>query len=44
MTAPLRAPILDEDPMDEIVTELNVLAEVKLPARRSKFLLLQVHK
>ena len=36
ITAASRAPILDEDPMDEIVTESNVLAEVKLPARRSE--------
>ncbi len=45
MAAPPRAPILDEDPMDELVTESNVSAEVKLPARRStSFFLLQVHK
>jgi hypothetical protein len=37
ITAPSWAPILDEDPINEIITELNVLAEVKLPARRSKF-------
>ncbi len=35
MAAPPRAPILDEDPMDELVTESNVSAKVKFPARRS---------
>ena len=31
------APTLDEDPLDEIVTDPNASAEVKLPVRRSKF-------
>ena len=30
MAAPPQAPILDEDPMDELVTESNVSAEVKM--------------
>jgi len=34
-----RAPIFDEDPLDEIVADSNALAEVKLPVRRSKFFL-----
>jgi len=35
--SPPRAPILDEDPLDEIVTDLTALAEVKFPMRHSTF-------
>jgi hypothetical protein len=35
-----RVSIPDEDPRDAVVTDLDVLAEVKLPKKPSRFLLL----